>query len=149
VSGHGDLLPKQLHTIAVPSFGNNTSRARMSDSLSRDVVRELISRTRYRVVADPEDADAILTGTVVGYNSYPTILQGARAAGVQVNVIIQARLTERTTGKVLFDRPAFEARERYEISIDQAAYFDESNGALDRISRDVARSLISAILENF
>ena len=69
--------------------------------------------------------------------------------GVQVIVNVQARLTRRDTGAVLSDQPSIEARERYEVSIDQVAYFDESAAAIDRLSRDVARSVVSAILENF
>ena len=42
-----------------------------------------------------------------------------------------------------------EFRERYEISVDQKAYFEESDPALERLSRNVARTLVSAILENF
>ena len=59
------------------------------------------------------------------------------------------KLTDRTDNKVLLDRPHFEVRERYEISIDPRAYFDESDVALQRLSRDVARSVVSAVLENF
>ena len=95
------------------------------------------------------DADAVLTGSINNYSSYPTIIDGGRAAGVQVIVTVQARLTNHATGQILFDRPSIESRERYEVSIDQVAYFDESAAAIDRVSRDVARSLVSAVLNNF
>jgi hypothetical protein len=40
--------------------------------------------------------------------------------------------------------------QRYEISVTfPKAYFEESDAALDRLSRDVARDLVSSILENF
>jgi hypothetical protein len=42
-----------------------------------------------------------------------------------------------------------EFRERYELSVDPKAYFDESEPALQRMSRDTAQSVVSAILENF
>jgi hypothetical protein len=42
-----------------------------------------------------------------------------------------------------------EVHERYEISVDPKAYFDESSVAVDRLARDVARSVVSAVLENF
>ena len=58
-------------------------------------------------------------------------------------------LEERATGKILFTRPSMEVKERYEISVDPKVYFDESGPALQRISRDVARSVVSAVLENF
>ena len=58
-------------------------------------------------------------------------------------------LVERASGKVLFERPSMEVRERYEIGSDQRAYLEESDAAVDRLSRDVARSVVSAVLEGF
>ena len=58
-------------------------------------------------------------------------------------------LVERKTAKVLFTRPGMEVRERYEISVDPRAYFDESDAALDRASKQVAAQIVTAILSNF
>jgi hypothetical protein len=68
---------------------------------------------------------------------------------VQVIVILQLTMTDRATGASIFSRPSMEIRERYEISVDPKAYFDESEAAMRRLSRDAARSIVSAILENF
>jgi hypothetical protein len=68
---------------------------------------------------------------------------------VDLHLVLQVSLTERATGKVVFNRPSFEVRERYEISVDPAQYFDESDVALDRASQQVARQVVSSILENF
>ena len=71
------------------------------------------------------------------------------STGAQVIVILQVTLTDRSNGAVLFSRPYFEVRERYEISVDARTYFEESDVAMERLSRDVARSVVSAVLENF
>ena len=153
VSGgrQASLLPKNIKTISVSPFGNVTAQYKLADRLTRDIAREFIERTRYAVVADPNTADAMLTGAVVNFVSYPTIYDpvSSRAAGVQATVILQVTLTDRKTGAALFHRPGMEVRERYEISVDPKTYFDESGPAMDRLSRDVARSVVSAILENF
>lgn len=153
VSGKGDLLPKTLHTIAIPAFDNATTRFKITDRLPEALSREFIARTRYQLVSDPSQADMVLRGAVTNYIAYPTVFDQttSRASGLQINVTIQVRLIERTTGKVLFSRPAFEAKQRYEIAntANTKAYFDESETALERLSRDVARGLVSAILENF
>lgn len=151
VSGHADLLPKNLHSIAIPAFANLTVRYKLSDRLPAALTREFISRTRYRIVADPNEADAVLNGAVVAYRSYPTVLDPAtdRASGAQLAVTLNVTLRERASGAVLFNRPSMEVRERYEISVDQRAYFEESDVALDRLSRQVAKELVSAILEAF
>ncbi|MCC6391222.1 MAG: LptE family protein [Bryobacterales bacterium] len=151
VSGHADALPKSIKTIAVPAFGNNTTRYRLSDRLPQAITREFISRTRYQVVPDVNSADAILQGSVVNVLSFPTTFdtRTGRAAGVQINVYLNLNLTERATGKVLYSNPNMEVRERYEISIDPLAYFEESETALDRLSKEVAGAVVSRVLETF
>ncbi|MEX2262885.1 MAG: LPS assembly lipoprotein LptE [Bryobacteraceae bacterium] len=151
VAGRADLLPKSIKVIAIPGFQNATMRYKLAERLPGAVTREFLSRTRYDIVSDPNAADAILTGAVVNYFAYPTTFDPItnRAAGVQASVTLQVTLQERATGKVLFTRPSMQIRERYEISVDQRAYFEESDTAMERLSRDVARSLVSAILENF
>ncbi len=151
VSGHADLLPKTIHTIAIPAFGNGTNQYKVSDRLAAAITREFISRTRYGITADPEHADAILSGAVVSFFSYPTIFDPAtgRATGVIVFLTMQVSLREKATGKILFNRPNMQVRERYEISIDPKVYFDENETAMERLSRDAARTVVSSILELF
>jgi len=151
IAGRGDLLPKTMKTVAIQPFGNNTMLYKLARLLPADVGRELISRTKYQLVDDPSHADAVLTGNLINYGAYPTVIDPitSRATTVMVITTVQFTLTERATGKVLVTRPGFEVRERYEISGDPKAYFDESGTAMERVSKDVARTIISAILENF
>ena len=151
VGGKSDLLPKSIQTIAIPPFKNLTGRYKLADRLAAAITREFIARTRYQIITDPSQADAVLTGTILNFTAYPTIFDPAtgRAAGVQIQVNIQLTLSERATGKILFTRPNYDFRERYEVSVDQTQYFEESGQALERLSRDVARTLLSSILEAF
>jgi len=88
---------------------------------------------------------------VANYLSATTILDQAtgRAAGVQISVILNVALTNKSTGEVIYQRNNLEVRQRYEVSIEQRDYFDESEVALDRLSREVARQVVSTILEAF
>lgn len=151
VAGRADLMPKSIKTIAVPPFGNITTRYQLARLLPSDITHEFISRTRYRIVADPSQADAVLTGALTNFAAVPVVLDpiSGRATGVQVIVVLQVTLTDRATGKVLFQRSGYEFRERYEISVDPQTYFDETGTAMPRVSRDAARSIVTAILENF
>ncbi len=151
VGGHADLLPQSIHTIAVPAFSNNSSRYRLTESLPAAISREFLSRTRYRVVNDLNEADAILTGGINNVMTAPIIAdqKTGRAAIIQIHVYLNLKLTERKTGKVLYERTGLEVRERYEISSDQNQYFDESSPAIQRLSQQVARQVVSSILEAF
>ena len=145
-------MPKDVHTIAIPPFANATVRYKLTDSLPEAISREFITRTRYKMVNDPRQADAVLRGAVVNYVAYPTVIDQStgRTSGLQIILILNVTLTDRTTGKVIFTRPRYEAHERYEISTtNDKQYFDESNAGLQRLSVDVARDLVTSILDNF
>lgn len=150
VAGRGDALPKNIKTIAIPAFGNATTLYHLAARLPADITREFISRTRYQVVADPAAADAVLSGSLVKFYSYASTLDPitSRASSAMISVTIALTLTDRATGKVIYSRN-LDAHERYEISPSSRTYFEESNAALGRMSRVVARDTVSAILEKF
>ena len=151
VVGHANVLPKTIKVIAVPEFGNGTPQYRLPVLVTADVTRELISRTKYTVIADQSLADAALIGAITNFSAYPIIFDpiSGRATSVQVVVQLQVSLTDRHSGKILFSRAGYEFRERYEVALDPQQYFDENSTAMQRLSKDVARSVVSAILENF
>jgi TolB-like protein len=149
VAGTANVLPAEVHTIAVLPWNNVSTQYKLSDYIAEDISRELITRTRYTVIADPAKADAVLSGAVANMFSGATISDPIKGAtGAQLVVQVQVRLIDKA-GKVLFERPNVEYRERYEISVDPKQYFDESQAAVRRLSRDVGRSVVSAILESF
>jgi hypothetical protein len=47
VAGTANLLPAEIHTIAVIPWGNISMQYKLSDYLAEAVSRELITRTRY------------------------------------------------------------------------------------------------------
>jgi hypothetical protein len=152
VAGTADLVPKDVHTIAIPAFNNATVHYKLTDFLPEALSREFITRTRYQLVNDPTQSDAVLRGSIVNYVAYPTLIDQStgRTSGLQVIVILDVSLTDRATGKVIFSRPRYEAHERYELSTtNDTQYFDESVPAMQRLSKDVARDLVTSILENF
>jgi hypothetical protein len=145
------VLPKTIHTVSIPAFTNQSTRYKLTDQLPEAISREFITRTRYKVVSNPDTADAVLRGSVLSYAFNPTIYdqQTGRAAFAEIRVSLSVTLIERATGKVLFTRPSFDVRETYQISPKSTQYFEESDPALKRAGQQVARSIVSAVLENF
>lgn len=151
VADRGALIPTTVKTIAVPAFANATPRYKLSDQIPEAIKRELIARTRYKLVSDPSRADAVLKGTVMIYGSNPTVIDTTnnRAGVADLRLTLQVSLVERATGKILFNRPSFEVHESYEISEDPGQYFEESDTALSRVSKQAAQQVVTAILDNF
>ena len=149
--GKGDLVPKNIQTIAVVPFHNLSTRYRLSDAVQQAISREFIARTRFQIVRNRDEADAILDGSINRVVSVPMVFDPAsgKATIVLISVTMQLVLTERTTGKVLYQRPPFEIHNNYEIALNGSQYFDESSLALQRLSADLARQVVSGIMENF
>ena len=61
VAGHASSLPSEWTDIAIPAFKNDTTTYRIEQRMTEAVIREFITRTKYRVVQDPKSADASCT----------------------------------------------------------------------------------------
>ena len=150
-AGHGVTLPDNVKTIAVPSFVNDTRTYRIEQTLTAAVVREMVTRTHYQILNQSNsDADATLRGEVLSSSASPLTYdsQTGRAASVLVTVSMKVSLTNKS-GKVLYQNPAYLFREEYQVSRELTSFFEEDSPALERLSQDFARTLISNILEGF
>lgn len=149
--GHANALPPTIHTIAIPAFVSQSQTFRIEQLLTDAVVQEFNSRTQFRVVHDlKQDSDATLRGTVVSATATPLAYdsQTGRAASALVTVSMQVTLVDRQ-GKVVFQNPSYLFHDQYEISRDLTSFFEEDSPAVDRLSRDFARTLVANILEAY
>ena len=151
VAGRGDRLPPDIQTIAVPVFTNSTRQFRIEQRVSAAVTRELIERTKYQITTDPATADAVLKGEIKDVRAGAIAFDRAtgRATTLQVQVTAQVDLIDQHTKKTVFSNPSYIFREQYQVNQNPAALFEEQDPALDRLSRDLARTLVTDILENF
>ena len=149
--GYAVALPPNIHTIAIPGFVSHSQTFRIEQRLTDAVVREFNARTQFHVVFDTkQDADAVLKGTVLSATAAPLAYdsQTGRAASALVTVSMQVTLTDRQ-GKVVFQNPSYLFHDHYEISRDLPSFFEEDSPAVDRLSRDFARTLVANILEAY
>lgn len=151
VAGRGSRLPEGIRTIAVPALENRTTHLRIEQRLTQAVTREFLARTKYRIVADPASADAVLRGEITSLESSAVVFDTntGRATAVLVTVRAKVRLEDRETKSLLYQNDNLLFREQYEISTDVASFFEEQDPALDRLARDFASKLVAAVLENF
>jgi outer membrane lipopolysaccharide assembly protein LptE/RlpB len=150
-AGHAVLLPQNIKTIAVPGFTNRTETYKIDQILTASVVRELTTRTHYRIVNERSDtADATLKGTVLSSYTAPLTYDSStgRAASIQVVITMRVSLTD-NKGKSLYDNSEFSFRDQYQVSSQVSSFFEEDSPALQRISQQFARSLVSNLLEGF
>jgi outer membrane lipopolysaccharide assembly protein LptE/RlpB len=150
-AGRAVTIPENVNTIAIPAFVNDTRTYKIEQRLTAAVVREMVTRTHYHIVNQADAAaDATLRGTVLATSSSPLTYdsQTGRAASVLVIVTMKVSLTDRQ-GKVLYENPSYLFREQYQVSQELPSFFEEDSPAMDRLSREFARTLVSNILEGF
>ncbi|MBI3644763.1 MAG: LptE family protein [Acidobacteriales bacterium] len=150
-AGHAVVLPQNVHTIAIPGFVSQSQTFRVEQVLTDAVVREFNTRTQFHVIHEARtDADAVLKGTVLSATATPLAYDSktGRAASVLVTVSMQVTMTDRD-GKVLFQNPSYLFHEQYELSRELSTFFEEDSSAVDRLSRDFARTLVANILEGY
>jgi outer membrane lipopolysaccharide assembly protein LptE/RlpB len=150
VAGRASRLPQNVHVLAVPVFINQTQTYRIEQLLTHDVVREFLGRTRYRVISTTAESDATLKGTVLSAQASPLTYdaQSGRISSAVVTVTMKVTLTDKA-GRVLFENQNYRFREQYQVSREVTSFFEEETPALQRMSQDFARTLVSDILEAF
>lgn len=150
-AGKAARVPPDVKTIAVPMFKNKTPRYHIEQLLASAVTREFIERTNFRITPYPRRADAVLRGTVLNIRSGVVTfdLNTGRATTQQIQVTADVELVDEHTHKVIYANHHYVFREQYQISQNTTGYFEEDQPALKRLSQDLARTLVTDILENF
>jgi outer membrane lipopolysaccharide assembly protein LptE/RlpB len=151
VAGRAGNLPAEWTTIAVPAFKNDTTRYRIEQRFTSAVVHQFVQRTKYRIVQDPANADAVLHGEVVSIETAPMLFNATtgQVTLMLVTVHTKVQLVGRKDEKTVYDNPDMVFRDEYQISTDVQSFFEEQDPALERMSRDFAAQLVSNVLETF
>ena len=155
LAGRGSFLPEYIKTIGVPTFTNRTTVFNLETLLTQKVRAEFIGRGKYRIVPENTGVDALLTGEVTSVSIVPASF-GANQLASRYALTMAARIELRDLreNKVLWENPSLLFRQEYEATsgasaTDPVAFFQQDANALERISTDFARSIVSAILEAF
>ena len=151
VGGRPSSLPPGTKTIAVPAFQNRTTHFKIEQKLTAAVIREFLERTKYRIVSNEADGDLVLHGTVKNLSTAPVIFDPNTGRATTVAVLVEAsiELVNPKTHRKIFENPNYTFREQYEIAGDLEGFFEEREPALDRLARDFAATVVTAVLENF
>jgi outer membrane lipopolysaccharide assembly protein LptE/RlpB len=150
--GAASHIPVNVRTLGVPIFVSKVQAYNTETAFSQAVVRELNTRTNYRVVtgADASHADAVLHGTIVTETVAPLTYDSSsgQTSSYLVNVTASVQLVAHD-GTVLYKNDAFAWREQYQSTQDFSGFVQEDGAATRRMGKDFAEALVSDMLESF
>jgi hypothetical protein len=156
LAGRGSFLPATIKTIGIPTFVNRTTVFNLETTLTAKVRAEFIGRGKYDILPEATNVDALLTGEVSSVTIAPASFSATQLASrYAITMTARVELRDARANMVLWDNPSLVFRQEYDSAggangvIDPAAFFGQDTQALDRISAEFARSIVSAILEAF
>ena len=160
LAGRGNFLPDYIRTIGIPTFENHTSFFQMAQLVTDKVRTEFIGRGNYKIVPEALGADAVLVGAVTNVMIVPTNFSAEQQASrYTITVTANIQLRDVQKDAVLWSNPSISIREEYDATsnitndptgfVDPSAFFKQESNALERVSSEFARSVVSAILEAF
>jgi len=154
LAGRGGSLPEHIKIIGIPQFTNRSTLPDIDRVVTDKVRDEFGSRGKYRVNLEADGADAVLTGTITGAVSTPTsLVTGSRqASSYSMVVTLSVEFKDVKSNKVLWSNPAMQVREEYDLPTgasvsDPSAFFRQDTNALERLARNLARSIATAVFE--
>jgi hypothetical protein len=155
LAGRGSFLPVYIKTLGIPMFANNTPHQGVEQLFTQKVRLEFQSSRRYTVVPSDQSVDGIVRGEIQGLSLQPVSLNDAQLASrIRVTVVVKVRFEDVKEQKTLWENPALSFSDEYELAspgtgVDVSAFVGNERVAMDRMSEDFARSIVSAILEAF
>jgi hypothetical protein len=155
LSGRGSFLPAYIRTIGVPTFTNRTTVFNLETMLTQMVRSEFIGRGKFQILPQDSGVDALLTGEVTAVTITPASFSPQQLASrYALTMTARIELRDMRENKVLWENPSVVFRQEYEATsgrnaVDPAAFFQQDANALERMSSDFARTIVSAILEAF
>jgi hypothetical protein len=156
LAGRGSFLPAHIQVVAIPQLLNRTAFYDVEQILTEKIRSEFIGRGKYRIVPDAAGADAVLNGEVLGIYVQPSGLSDQQLASRYLfTLVMKVSFNDARTGQELWSNESLTFREEYELTtrgntaIEGAAFLDQERSAFDRIATDIARTVVTAILEAF
>jgi len=147
VHGSAGNLPSGIQSLGIPTFENHTYEFKLEQVITGAVLKEFSLRTKVPVNSHKSGVDAVLLGEIRIINATPVTFGTDTFASVfLVTVEMGVKLVRVKDSKVLWEKPDFSFRERYQLNSDVKNFFSEESPALDRRSREFAASLVSAVL---
>ena len=142
-------LPLEVHSVAIPIFGNRTIETGIESVMTEGLVEKFVSSRRLPVTTQSL-ADALLTGTVTTFTTYPVAVTSSNQFSTEyrATVTIEFTFKDQKNGKVLF-RDVMSDWRNYPVVQDLNATEQFKRQAIRQISVLLAERVYELILGSF
>jgi hypothetical protein len=143
--GHATLFRPDLRTVHVPVFESDSFRRNLGERLTESVVKEIESRTPYKVAASA-DADSILNGRIVT-ETKRAIAENRNddVRGLETELTVEVRWISRR-GEMLMQRSSIPFGPLATLVSEDAQFFPEAGQSLTLAQQQAIEKLAREIV---
>lgn len=156
LTGRGSFLPDYIRVVGVPQLQNLSTFFQVEQVLTEKIRTEFIGRGKYTVIPEDAGADAVVTGAVTSITVQPVgFTEQQLASRYLFTLTMRVQFIDARTTQVLWSNESLTFREEYELStrsntaLEGAEFLTQERSSFDRIASDIARTVVTAILEAF
>jgi hypothetical protein len=174
LAGNQLALPSDVRSVSVGTLDNRSREFGLDKRLAFAIEQECLRRGALRLVSDGGASDAVLTGTIRRFDSYPvSFSQGDAALQYEATLVVDLALRRRSDDAVLWTVRGLRAVEEYSASsqvvVTSSSQFQrgalnpsdlanltdiqlaetEKSLAIERLVQDVARDAYEQMVEGF
>jgi outer membrane lipopolysaccharide assembly protein LptE/RlpB len=149
--GHGSL-PKNIKTIAIPIFDNNTLEKGIEDTITQAVIEVYVKGGKVRLVSETE-ADAILRGTIRAYNDKEALTYNDQneVSSYRLTVTADIELQNLKNDEILWQTEKLVAEADFAGGPDVDITTEQENKAkaLQELAKELAERVLALSTEGF
>ena len=157
LAGRGSFLPTDIRVVGIPPLVNRTTYFDVETILTQKIRNEFIGRGKYRVVPEATGADAVLNAEVTSITLSPVGFTSTQLASrYQFVLTMKVDFVDNRVNKSLWANDAYAFTGEYDLTsgtgdsaINAATFVDQQLSSFDRIANDIARTVVTAIVEAF
>ena len=156
LAGRGSFLPTDIKVVGIPLLENRTIYTRVEQKFTDKIRTEFIGRGKYNIVPTTGGADAVLSGTITSIANEPVGFTNQQLASRYLfTVTLRVQFADSRNSQVLWSNDALIFRGEYDLKtrgstqVEATVLLEQEGPALDRLAVDLARHVVSAILEAF
>lgn len=133
----GIAIPSHVRTVYIPFFSDQSGSGLgdLSDRLNDALIERFVNQSRLQLSGNPEDADIVFEGRIMGYNSRPYTVGGDERAELnQVQISVRSSFRYTSEDEPVWDKN-FSGSYEYDPNVDPVdGEISAAQEALNRIA---------------
>jgi hypothetical protein len=156
LEGRGVAQDPSIKKIGVPLFKDATGKAGLDQKVTERVIAELLKRGHFDVVQDAAGVDALVEGSIVTYRAIPVGFSAESGGGKNIEasryavvLTVAVKYSKPGVTEPIWQTEQLSVRDETDVGDDPNAFFDREDQVIDRLTQNLAKTLVASMLEAF